>query len=224
MFPNKLVLQNNFPSHGAIRSSVDRRPVGEDPALASSSRFAATRWTTAGLRPQGARRHFVDSAQRRSLAGFAGRVPLASDLLAQTARLGRARCLAQYLAGVSGRTQRTETAAVERVFFGREFCPRQKRGAGVGKTKRGKGTKWMVVVDGQGLPLGKHLCSASPHEARLAETTLATIRVGRRHRAGRPRQKPLRVIADKGYDSDALRRRLRRRGILLIAPHRSNRH
>ncbi len=38
------------------------------------------------------------------------------------------------------------------------------------------------------------------------------------------RQKPLRVIADKGYDSDALRRRLRRRGILLIAPHRSNRH
>jgi transposase len=32
------------------------------------------------------------------------------------------------------------------------------------------------------------------------------------------------VIADKGYDSDALRERLRRRGIVLIAPHRSNRH
>jgi hypothetical protein len=52
----------------------------------------------------------------------------------------------------------------------------------------------------------------------VAETTLAAIRVARRHRAGRPRQKPLRVMADKGYDSDALRRRLRRRGILLIAP------
>jgi transposase len=50
------------------------------------------------------------------------------------------------------------------------------------------------------------------------------IRAGRRHCGGRPRQKPLRVIADKGYDSDALRRRLRQRGILLIAPHRSNRH
>jgi len=73
-------------------------------------------------------------------------------VLAQTARLGRARCLAQYLAGVSSRTQRTEATAVERVFPGREFCSRQKRGAGVGKTKRGKGTKWMVVVDGQGLP------------------------------------------------------------------------
>ncbi len=32
------------------------------------------------------------------------------------------------------------------------------------------------------------------------------------------------MIADKGYDSDALRERLRRRGIALIAPHRSNRH
>jgi len=32
------------------------------------------------------------------------------------------------------------------------------------------------------------------------------------------------VIADKGYDSDALRERLRRRGIALIGPHRSNRH
>jgi len=50
------------------------------------------------------------------------------------------------------------------------------------------------------------------------------IRVGRRHGGGRPRQKPARVIADKGYDSDALRGRLRRRGIVLIAPHRSNRH
>src|SRR5712664_4621368 len=156
--------QRRWRTDGAIQSSVERRPMGEDPALASSSTFAATRRTATGLRPQGARRHFVNSAQRRSLAGFARRVPLASHLLAQTARLGRARGLAQYLAGVCGRTQRTETVAVERVFFGREFCSRQKRGAGVGKTKRGKGTKWMVVVDGRGLPLGDYLHSASPHE------------------------------------------------------------
>ena len=71
-------------------------------------------------------------------------------------------------------------------------------GAEVGKTKRGKGTKWMVVVDGRRIPLGDHLGSASRSEVRLAEATLAAIRVGRRHRAGRPRQKPLRVIADKG--------------------------
>src|SRR5258708_25931135 len=81
----------------------------------------------------------------------------------------------------------------------------------------------MVVVDGQGLPLGKHLCSASPHEARLAETTLATICVSRQTHAGRPRQKPLRLIADRAYDSDPLRKRLEARGIKLIAPHRWHR-
>ena len=93
----------------------------------------------------------------------------------------------------------------------------------MGKTRRGKGTKWMVVVDGTGLPLGDYLHSASPAEVRLAETTLETIRVGRRHRAGRPRQKPERVIADGGYDSDPLRQRLAKRGIELIAPHHRNR-
>jgi transposase len=81
----------------------------------------------------------------------------------------------------------------------------------------------MVVVDGQGLPLGNLLHSASPSEVKLVAATLATIRVGRRHRAGRPRQKPLRLIADRGYDSDPLRNQLARRGIELIAPHRKNR-
>src|ERR1039458_10331954 len=53
----------------------------------------------------------------------------------------------------------------------------QKRGAAVGKTKRGKGTKWMVLVDGQGISLGAQLASASPAEVTLAEATIAAVRV-----------------------------------------------
>lgn len=132
--------------------------------------------------------------------------------------------MVERLARIPERVERAATVEVERVVPGRQFRSGKKGGAEVGKTKRGKGTKWMVVVDGRGVPLGDRLCSASPSEVKLAEQTLAAIRVGRRHHAGRPRQKPLRVIADKGYDSDAVRERLRRRGILLIAPHRSNRH
>jgi transposase len=93
----------------------------------------------------------------------------------------------------------------------------------VGKTRRGKGTKWIVVVDGQGVPLGGQLHSASPAEVRLAETTLESIHVARRRHPERPRRKPERVIADGGYDSDALRFRLRRRGIELICRHKRNR-
>lgn len=80
----------------------------------------------------------------------------------------------------------------------------------------------MVVVDGQGVPLGSQLTSASPGEASLAEATLDAVAVPR-HGPGRPRMRPMRVIADKAYDSDPLRWRLVHRGMLLISPHRKNR-
>jgi hypothetical protein len=131
--------------------------------------------------------------------------------------------LVEYLANVSERVKRAPAIEMERIVSGRQFRSGEKRGCGVGKTKRGKGTKWMVVVDGRGLPLGNYLHSASPAEVKLAETTLATIRVGRSQHSGRPRQKPMRVIADKAYDSDPLRKRLRQRGIELICPHKRNR-
>jgi transposase len=80
----------------------------------------------------------------------------------------------------------------------------------------------MVVVDGQGIPLGIHVASASPSEVTLVEATLNTIRVPRVGR-GRPRQNPERLIGDRGYDSDPLRERLARRGITVIVPYRDNR-
>jgi transposase len=57
---------------------------------------------------------------------------------------------------------------------------------------------------------------------KLVERTLAQVRVPRAGR-GRPRSKPERLIADRAYDSDPLRRRLKQRGIQLICPHRKNR-
>ena len=71
---------------------------------------------------------------------------------------------------------------------GRQLRSGQKGGAAVGKTKRGKGTKWMVLVDGQGLPLGVRLESASAGEVTLAEATLAEVRVPRPQ--GRPPAEP----------------------------------
>jgi len=84
----------------------------------------------------------------------------------------------------------------------------------VGKTKRGKGTKIMVVVDGKGLPIGIDIVSASPNEVTLIERLLDKRVVRRRL----PR-----LLYDRAADSDPLRARLARRGIELICPHRSNR-
>jgi transposase len=80
----------------------------------------------------------------------------------------------------------------------------------------------MVVVDGKGVPLAYLLDSASPAEVTLIEKTIEKIRVPRTGR-GRPRKKIKRLIYDKAADCDSLRNRLKKKGIDLICPHRSNR-
>jgi hypothetical protein len=59
------------------------------------------------------------------------------------------------------------------------------------------------------------LARASPHEVKLAETTLDSLFI-----AGKPEK----LIGDKAYDSDKLDDDLlKKQGVELIAPHRSNR-
>lgn len=48
-----------------------------------------------------------------------------------------------------------------------------KRGCGVGKTKRGKGTKLMAVASRAGAPIAVYLDPASPAEVTLVKQTLA---------------------------------------------------
>jgi transposase len=99
---------------------------------------------------------------------------------------------------------------------GRELCSRKKGGSGIGKTKVGKGSKVMLVVDGNGLPIGLYLDSAQPHEITLADKTLKTIRVPQKR--GRSRTRPKSLAADKAYDSRTFRTELRERGIRAVIP------
>jgi hypothetical protein len=71
-----------------------------------------------------------------------------------------------------------------------------------------------VLIDGQGLPLGMNVASASPSDQRLIEPLL-------KHRI-LSKQSP-RLLYDKAADGDPLRNRLSDAGIELICPHRKNR-
>jgi transposase len=100
------------------------------------------------------------------------------------------------------------------MFHRWQLCHCKKGGRGVGKTKRGKGTKLMAMADGAGLPIAISIGSASPHEVKLVETTL---------QARFTKMRPKRLIGDRAYDSDPLDERLRQQGIQMIAPHKVNR-
>src|SRR3954447_7591157 len=133
--------------------------------------------------------------------------------------MGGDRRLAGGVAFISRHAARQASSELGGMFCRWVVCPGKKRGPGVGKTKRGKGTKWMVVVDGQGVPLACHLDSASPSEVKLLEPTLDNVAVEPAEDGGPP-PRPRRLVCDRGYDSDALRVRLQgERGIEVVCPH-----
>jgi transposase len=96
---------------------------------------------------------------------------------------------------------------------------RAKRGGehtGPNPTDRGKaGSKYHVLVERQGIPLAVQLSAANVHDSKLLEPLVDAVQPIRRPTGepGRPRKRPSKLHADKGYDYPAKRRALRRRGI-----------
>ncbi len=84
-------------------------------------------------------------------------------------------------------------------FIDGSFAPAKKRGTCVGKTRRGKGSKIMVIGDAAGLPISIHTEAASPGEVTLVQETLPQRLVP---------ELPLRLVADRAYGSDKLRKQL----------------
>jgi transposase len=87
---------------------------------------------------------------------------------------------------------------------------------GPNPTDRGKpGSKRHLVVDRRGIPLAVRLSAANAHDSLLFEPLIDAIPaiLGPRGRPGRPRKRPAKLHADKGYDFPRCRRSLRRRGI-----------
>ncbi len=98
-------------------------------------------------------------------------------------------------------------------------CAGSRGGEQTGKdpTNRGKlGTKRHIVVDRNGLPLAVTISGSNVHDSRMLEETVDAIPPLRlpAKRRGRPRQRPRKLHADKGYDYPRCRRALRARGTI----------
>ncbi len=94
---------------------------------------------------------------------------------------------------------------------------RQALGGSIG----GSSTKIHLRCEGSGLPITFLLTVGERHEAVVFEQLMQQGAI-KRQRAGRPRLRPNRVVGDKGYSSGQIRRYLRRRGIRLTIPRKSN--
>jgi hypothetical protein len=99
------------------------------------------------------------------------------NLLASSKGMVRSRRSQGYVEGLSLGTGCRRGALLGRGVHRCELLYGKKGARGSKKPRWGKGTKYMVVVDGQGIPSGSHTDSASPAEVRLAEKILQQIKV-----------------------------------------------
>src|ERR1700685_1239854 len=192
-----------------------RRPMGVSGAAVSSEAAHRRARPTLARHACGVERCIVGLTHGCSLARSADSLSALSNLssaLPTVAALWAAHTVA---ADTRRRFTRPRQARSERSFHRRQLQFGEKRGSGVGPTKRGKGSKIMAIADRHGLPVAVHVVSASPNEATLVESTLQRRFL---------RQTPQRLIGDKAYDSDPLDQRIREQfRVQLIAPHRWNR-
>jgi transposase len=97
---------------------------------------------------------------------------LASHLLAAALRVDGARPARGGVAATAAPTRRAGTTETRRSVRGRHVCERKKGGEAIGLTKRGKGSKIMLLCDGHGTPLSALMASASLGETSLLEPLL----------------------------------------------------
>ena len=122
--------------------------------------------------------------------------------------------LRQVLTDIANELRERGALNEEECFIDATFAMAKGGGAEIGATKRGKGLKIMAIVDRHGLPLSVSTHAANHHEVRLVQLCFDFYMI---------EAKPENLIGDRAYDSDPLDEQLRRHGIEMIAPHRSNR-
>jgi transposase len=91
----------------------------------------------------------------------------------------------------------------------------------LGRSQGGFSTKVHLRADGNGKPITIVLTPGERHETTVFEQLMEQGAV-RRPGRGRPKLRPARVVGDKGYSSGTIRRYLRRHGIRMTIPRRTN--
>ena len=155
----------------------------------------------------------MDTAFRDAMARLAAGLPTMPNMPPALSGMGAFRSIADSGEAGGGFSGARQTGTV-RVFRGCGLRAREKVGSAVGKTKRGKGAKFMAAAGRAGVPVATRAAPANQHEIPLVEPTVEEHFVA---------TCPARLTEDRACDKDPMNRQLATRGIELIAPHRGNR-
>ena len=150
----------------------NRRPMGGSRTVVSSQ--TTSRWARATVARHacGTERSFLGFTHGCSLARSAVSLSVLSDLSSTLPTVAAQRDADSLPAKLAEDLRDRGKLDLSESFHRRQLQQREKKGSGVGPTKRGKGSKIMAIADGHGFPLAVHVASASLHETELVEPTL----------------------------------------------------
>jgi transposase len=173
-------------------------------------------WRSPGRRSADDLRHRPRDQERQPLAGLPGRVWTAHDRLQSLQQVVAPGLLASHADGSrrSGLDRRDRRSRFD-LRQGAPLRAWRERGAkaqAIGVSRGGRTTKLHVITDVLGRPAVIHLTPGNASDVRAAPEVIAAA------------PGPLRrLVADRGYDADALRRDLRSAGTAPVIPGRRTR-
>lgn len=172
---------------------------------------------TAALRPQGTERHSVCFTFGHPLedAPAGDGLRIGHDLLATTTGMAKSPRLGSAAPGVAQPVAGGEQAGLlpghRRQFLRAGYWGGKKSGPNPTDRRRA-GSKHHLLTEAQGIPIAVILTKANRHDVTQAENLLNAVPAicGKR---GAPKRRPHAFQADRAYDSNCLRAKLRRRRI-----------
>ena len=112
--------------------------------------------------PCGAQWDPVDPEDWSTVGRPAGSLSVVSNLPPAVSAVGARGCAGGVLEVLAQALHDEGYLDLQETFIDGSFAPAKQGGAGVGKTKRGKGSKIMAIADRRGLPVAVHIESATP--------------------------------------------------------------
>src|SRR3984893_2028725 len=213
---NRVLIQGCLSGGGSIESGrSDGRGMAHSQSIAAGS---GRTWSSRPGQATNGRRHSVGSAHWRAVARRARAIRQLELGLRALHPLEQARRMGCSLrdAGKSRASRRRGTCHRFDDRAGAPACSRRKRGnqnrEALGRSRGGFSTKIHLRTNAKGDPLTFDVTGGEAHEVKGYDALM------RLHDAN-----PSKLLGDKGYDSDDIRRDLIDRGIEPVIPPRSNR-
>ena len=103
-----------------------------------------------------------------------------------------------------------------------ECPPVEPKDEALGRSRGGFSTKIHVRCEGKGKPVTFVLTPGQQHECTVFEQLMEQGSIKHAGRRGRARRLPNRIVGDKGYSSNKIRRYLRCRGVRYTIPRRKD--